>query len=36
MQLTGVLQVGRQELDDGRVSWLRLLLDPPLLAAATP
>ena len=36
MQLSGVLQVGRQELDDGRVSWLRLLLDPPLLAAATP
>jgi hypothetical protein len=32
MQLTGVLQVGRQELDDGRVCWLQLLLDPP----ATP
>ena len=35
MQLTGVLQLGRQELDDGRVSWLRLLLDPPLSTAAT-
>ena len=35
MQLTGVLQVGRQELNDGRVSWLRLLLDPPLSTTAT-
>jgi hypothetical protein len=29
MQLTGVLEVGRRELDDGRVSWVRLRLDPP-------
>ena len=28
MQLTGVLQVGRHELPDGRVTWVRLLLDP--------
>jgi len=28
-QLTGVLQVSRQALDDGRVSGVRLLLDPP-------
>lgn len=29
MQLTGVLQVGRLELEDGRVSWVQLLLDAP-------
>ncbi len=34
MQLTGVLQVSRQELDHGRVSWVRLQLDPPLPSAA--
>ncbi len=29
MKLTGVLKVGRFELDNGRVVWVRLLLDPP-------
>ena len=28
LQLTGTLQLGREEQDDGRVSWLRLLLEP--------
>ena len=28
LQLTGTLKLGREELDDGRVSWLRLLLEP--------
>jgi len=28
LQLTGTLSVGRQELDDGRVSWVRLALEP--------
>jgi len=28
LQLTGTLQVGRQEHDDGRVSWVRLMLEP--------
>ena len=28
LQLTGLLQVGRQEHDDGRISWVRLLLEP--------
>ena len=28
LQLTGVLQVGRHELPDGRIVWVRLLLDP--------
>lgn len=34
--LTGTLEVGREEMQDGRVSWVRLLLDPrpPALAAA--
>ena len=30
IQLTGVLQVGRHELPDGRVTWVRLELDPPI------
>ncbi len=30
LQLTGVLRVGRHELPDGRVVWVRLLLDPPI------
>jgi hypothetical protein len=28
LQLTGTLSVGREELDDGRVSWVRLSLEP--------
>ena len=28
LRLTGQLQVGRQEMEDGRVTWVRLLLDP--------
>lgn len=28
MQLTGVLRVGRHQLDDGRITWVRLQLDP--------
>ena len=28
LQLTGTLHYGRHELDDGRVVWLRLQLDP--------
>lgn len=37
LQLTGRLSVGRQELDDGRVSWVRLVLEPrsPVTAAST-
>ena len=27
LRLTGVLQVGRQEMEDGRVTWVRLVLD---------
>ena len=27
LRLTGQLQVGRQEMEDGRVTWVRLLLD---------
>lgn len=36
LQLTGTLQVGREEHDDGRVSWVRLLLDPRPVAPSTP
>lgn len=37
LALTGTLQVGRAEGPDGRVSWVRLRLDPQALAAhATP
>lgn len=32
LALTGRLQVGRDEGADGRVSWVRLLLDPQALA----
>ena len=28
LRLTGTLQVGRQEMEDGRITWVRLLLDP--------
>lgn len=28
LQLTGTLQVGRHELADGRITWVRLKLDP--------
>ncbi len=34
LQLVGTLEYGRSVLDDGRVVWLRLLLDPPPGAAA--
>lgn len=30
LQLTGVLQVSRHELADGRVAWVRLQLDPKI------
>lgn len=33
LRLTGTLQVGRQELDDGRVSWVRLHLAPRAASA---
>jgi hypothetical protein len=28
LQLTGLLQVGRHEMPDGRIVWVRLLLEP--------
>jgi hypothetical protein len=31
LQLTGTLQVGRAEHDDGRISWVRLQLEPRTL-----
>lgn len=34
LQLTGTLEWGRQVLDDGRVVWLRLQLDPRVAEAA--
>lgn len=29
MRLTGTLQVGRHEMDDGRITWVRLMLEAP-------
>ena len=29
LQLTGRLEVGREEASDGRVNWVRLHLEPP-------
>ena len=29
MRLTGTLQVGRHEMDDGRITWVRLMLESP-------
>lgn len=34
LQLTGQLQVGRFEMPDGRVVWVRLLLEPQAVASA--
>ena len=36
MQLTGVLEWGRQEMSDGSVNWLRLRLDPRATDTPTP
>ena len=36
MQLTGVLEWGRQEMPDGSVNWLRLRLDPRATDTPTP
>jgi hypothetical protein len=36
LKLTGQLQVGRHEMPDGRIVWIRLLLEPPSRTPAPP